>query len=88
MRKITFNKVGKIAFNHELNTTVFSINGYDLVLCGGEFTASGVRTFLRPLEKVLENKEDIENYSKNRRDVVYYIDNKEFIESYFENYNK
>ena len=85
MRKITFNKVGKIAYNQELKTAVFSINGYDLVLCGGEFTASGVRTFLRPIEKVLENKNN-ENYSKSRADVVYYIDNKE--KRFFESYNR
>lgn len=85
MRKITFNKVGKIAFNWELNTPVFSINGHDLVLCGGEFTAGGVRTFLRPLDKVLENK-DNEDYSRSRADVVYYIDNKE--KRFFESYNR
>lgn len=85
MRKITFNKVGKIGFNWELNTPVFLINGHDLVLCGGEFTASGVRTFLRPLDKVLENK-DNEDYSRSRADVVYYIDNKE--KRFFESYNR
>ena len=38
MRKITFNKVEKIAFNWELNTPVFSIMGNTLMANNMKYT--------------------------------------------------
>lgn len=59
MRKVTFKKVEKIAFNWELkqlgfNGGVFTINGIDLVLIGVDYTPNSMRTYLKPLDEVLK----------------------------------
>lgn len=86
MKKVTFSKVEKISFNWELNKTVYTIGGIDVVATGGElYPNHGVRFFLKPLDKVLENK-DNDLYGSSKQDVVYYIDGKDSRE--FNNYNK
>lgn len=61
MRKVTFKKVEKIAFNWELkqlgfNGGVFTINGMYLVLVGADYTPNGMITYLKPVDEVLKTK--------------------------------
>ena len=79
MRKVRFtrvNDVNDIRIDEQLNVGVIEIEGAEYVLLGGEFTASGVMNYLRPYEKVKENWNDLEAYSRSRRDVVFYMDNR------------
>lgn len=75
MRKVTFNKVEKIGFNWELHTGVFTINGVDLVLVGADYTPDGMRTYLKPLDDVLKNQDDL-YWLGGSEGAVYYVDNK------------
>ena len=75
MRELkNLKKIEKFGYNENLKTTTFTIENKEYVLYGGEFSASGVMNYLRPLEKVLENKED-ETYKRSRTDVEYYVKN-------------
>ncbi len=42
MKKVTFSKVEKIGFNWELNKSVFTIGGIDVVVTGGELVRGNV----------------------------------------------
>lgn len=75
MRKVTFNKVEKIGFNWELHTGVFTINGVDLVLVGAGYTPDGMRTYLKPLDEVLKNQDDL-YWLGSSEGAAYYVDNK------------
>lgn len=75
MRKVTFNKVEKIGFNWELHTGVFTINGVDLVLVGADYTPDGMRTYLKPLDEVLKNQDDL-YWLGSSEGAAYYVDNK------------
>lgn len=75
MRKVTFNKVEKIGFNWELHTGVFTINGVDLVLVGADYTPDGMRTYLKPLNDVLKNQDDL-CWLGSSESAAYYVDNK------------
>lgn len=68
------SKIEKVGYNETLKAKTFTIENKEYVLSGGEFSASGVMNYLRPLEKVLENKED-ETYKRSRTDVEYYVKN-------------
>lgn len=90
MRKVTFKKVEKIAFNRELkqlgfNSGVFTINGIDLVMVGADYTSNGMRTYLEPLDKVLENQDNL-CWLSGSKGAVYYVDNKN--RKLFDAYNK
>lgn len=76
MRKVRFTRVNDIRIDEDLNVCVLEIEGKYYVLLGGEFTASGVVNFLRPYEKVKENWNNLEDYSRSRRDVVFCMDNR------------
>ena len=76
MRKVRFTRVEDIRIDEQLNVAVLKIEGEEYVLLGGEFTASCVMNFLRPYEKVKENWNNLESYSRSRRDVVFYMDNR------------
>lgn len=51
MRKVRFTRVNDIRIDEELNVGVLEIEGAEYILLGGEFTASGVRNYLRPYKK-------------------------------------
>lgn len=90
MRKVTFKKVEKIAFNWELkqlgfNGGVFTINGMDLVMVGADYTSNGMRTYLKPLDEVLKNQDDL-CWLGGSEGAVYYVDNKN--RKLFDAYNK
>ena len=90
MRKVTFKKVEKIAFNWELkqlglNGGVFTINGMDLVMVGADYASNGMRTYLKPLEDVLKNQDDL-CWLGGSEGAVYYVDNKN--RKLFDAYNK
>ncbi len=68
------SKIEKVGYNENLNAKTFTIENKEYVLSGGEFSASGVMNYLRPLEKVLENKDD-ETYKISSTDVDYYVKN-------------
>lgn len=90
MRKVTFKKVEKIAFNWELkqlgfNGGVFTINGIDLVMVGADYTSNGMRTYLKPLDEVLKNQDDL-CWLGGSEGAVYYVDNKN--KKLFDAYNK
>lgn len=76
MKKIGYANVSEISIDNELDIGVYTIGGVGYVILGGEFTASGVKNYLRPLDKVKKNWNDLENYSRTRRDVVFCMDNK------------
>lgn len=67
-------KIENVGYNETLKAKTFTIENKEYVLSGGEFSASGVMNYLRPLEKVLENKDD-ETYKRSRSDVTYYVKN-------------
>lgn len=90
MRKVTFKKVEKIAFNWRLkqlgfNGGVFTINGMDLVMVGADYTSNGMRTYLKPLDEVLKNQDDL-SWLGGSEGAVYYVDNKN--RKLFDAYNK
>lgn len=85
MRKVTFKKVEKIGFNGELHTPIFTISGIDLVMVGADYTSNGMRTYLKPLDKVLENKDDL-CWLGGSEGAVYYVDNKN--RKLFDAYNR
>lgn len=68
------SKIEKVGYNETLNAKTFTIENKEYVLSGGEFSASGVMNYLRPIENVLENKDD-ETYKRSRSDVIYYVKN-------------
>ena len=68
------SKIEKVGYNKTLNAKTFTIENKEYVLSGGKFSASGVMNYLRPLEKVLENKDD-ETYKISSTDVDYYVKN-------------
>lgn len=91
MRKVTFKKVEKIAFNWELkqlgfNGGVFTINGIDLVMVGADHTSNGMRTYLKPLDEVLKKNQDDLCWLGSSEGAVYYVDNKN--RKLFDAYNK
>lgn len=69
------SKIEKVGYNETLKAKTFTIENTEYVLNGGEFSASGVLNYLRPVEKVLENKEN-ETYKRSRNDVTYYVKNR------------
>lgn len=75
MKKIGYANVSSIIIDSEKDIGVFEIGGIDYVFLGGEFTDSGVRNYLRPLDKVKENWNN-GDYAKSRRDVEFYMDNR------------
>lgn len=90
MRKVTFKKVEKICFSFELkelgfNGGVFTINGADLVMVGADYTDNGMITFLKPLDEVLKNQDNL-CWLCGSEGAVYYVDNKEA--KLFDAYNK
>lgn len=75
MRELkNLRKIEKVGYNETLKAKTFTIENKEYVLSGGEFSASGVMNYLRPIEKVLENK-DNETYKRSRSDVTYYVKN-------------
>ena len=89
-RKVTSKKVEKIAFDWELkqsgsNGGVSTVNGIDLVMVGADYTFNGMKTYLRPLDKVLENQDDL-CWSGGCEGAVYYVDNKN--RKLFDAYNR
>ena len=76
MKKVRFTRVSNIRIDEDLNIGVLEIEGKEYVVLGGEFAASGVMNYLRPYEKVKENWDNLEKYSRSRRDVVFYMDNR------------
>lgn len=75
MRELkNLRKIEKVGYNETLKAKTFTTENKEYVLSGGEFSASGVMNYLRPLEKVLKNKED-ETYKRSRTDVEYYVKN-------------
>lgn len=75
MRELkNLRKIEKVGYNENLKAKTFTIENKEYVLYGGEFSASGVMNYLRPVEKILENKED-ETYKRSRTDVEYYVKN-------------
>lgn len=85
MRKVTFKKVEKIGFNWELHTPIFTINGMNLVLVGADYTSDGMKTYLKPLDEVLKNQDDL-CWLGGSEGTVYYVDNKNA--RLFDAYNK
>lgn len=90
MRKVTFKKVEKIAFNWDLkqlgfNGGVFTINGMDLVMVGADYTPNGMITYLKPVDEVLKNQDDL-CWLVGSKGAVYYVDNKN--KKLFDAYNK
>lgn len=90
MRKVTFKKVEKIAFKWELkqlgfNGGVFTINGIDLVMVGADYTSNGMRTYLKPLDEVLKNQDNL-CWLASSWGAVYYVDNKN--KKLFDAYNR
>ena len=79
MKKVGFSNVSGFSIDEEFDIGVFNIGGVEYILLGGEFTASGVRNYLRPLDKVKENWKDLEHYSRTRCDVELYMDNKSML---------
>ena len=75
MKKIGFANISEIGIDTEKDIGTYEIGGTKYVILGGEFTAHGVRNYLRPLNKVKENWHD-EDYAKSKRDVVFCMDNK------------
>ena len=75
MRKVRFTRVYDIRIDEDLNVGVLEIEGKEYVLLGGEFTASGVRNYLRPYKKVKERWND-RDYACGRQDVEFYMDNR------------
>ena len=67
-------KIESVGYNETLKAKTYTIENKEYALYGGEFSASGVMNYLRPLEKVLKNKED-ETYKISRNDVTYYVKN-------------
>lgn len=81
MRKIGFANISEFGIDEEFDIGVYTMGGIEYAFLGGEFCAEGVRNYLRPLDKVKENLRVKKNwysddYSRNRRDVVYYMDNR------------
>lgn len=75
MRELkNLRKIEKVGYNENLKAKTFTIENKEYVLIGGEFSASGVLNYLRPVEKVLENKDD-ETYKRSSTDVDYYVKN-------------
>ena len=74
LKNLNLNKIEKVGYNEELNQKTFTIEGLEMVLEGGEFSASGVKNYLRPVEKVLENRTN-RSYLSGRQDVKYYVKN-------------
>lgn len=64
---------------------MFTINGIDLVMIGADYTPNGMRTYLKPLDKVLENQDDL-CWLCGSEGAVYYVDNKNM--KLFDAYNK
>lgn len=90
MRKVTFKKVEKVAFSFELkelgfNGGVFTINGMDLVMVGSDYTDNGMITFLKPLDEVLKNQDNL-CWLASSDGAIYYVDKKEM--RLFDAYNK
>lgn len=90
MRKVTFEKVEKIGFNWELkdlgfNGGVFTINGADLVMVGADYTDNGMITYLKPLNEVLKNQDDL-CWLCGSEGAIYYVDKKNV--RLFDAYNK
>lgn len=90
MRKVTFKKVEKIAFNWDLkqlgfNGGIFTINGMDLVMVGADYTPNGMITYLKPVDEVLKNQDDL-CWLVGSKGAVYYVDNKN--KKLFDAYNK
>lgn len=75
MKKIGYASVSGIRLDENLNIGVFEIGGIEYILLGGEFCADGVRNYLRPLNKVIENIDKQTDYARSRRDVKLYMDN-------------
>lgn len=75
MRKVGYANISEVRIDDELNIGVYTIGGVDYAILGGEFTASGVRNYLRPLDKVKENWDD-SDYARSRSDVDFYMDNR------------
>lgn len=67
-------KIESVGYNETLKAKTFTIENTEYVLNGGEFSASGVMNYLRPLEKALENKDNA-TYTRSRNDVAYYVKN-------------
>ena len=75
MRELkNLRKIESVSYNENMKANTFTIENKEYVLYGGEFSASGVMNYLRPVEKVLENK-DNETYKRSRNDVAYYVKN-------------
>jgi hypothetical protein len=76
MKKIGFANIGAIRLEDRMDIGVYEIGGVDYVILGGEFSTEGVRNYLRPYDKVVENLSDLQHYSRTRKDVEFYMDNK------------
>ena len=81
MRKVGFKNVSCFDIDEEFDIGVYTIEGVEYAFLGGEFSAEGVRNYLRPLDKVKENlrtKKDwySNSYDRSRNDAIYYMDNR------------
>lgn len=75
MKKIGYAQISEIGLNDEHDIGIYNISGVDYIILGGEFTASGVRNYLRPYDKAKDKLHDRE-YACSKRDVVYYMDSR------------
>lgn len=75
MKEIKFRKINNIRLDEKHDVGVLEINGGEFVQCGGDVTARGIVSFIRPYDKVKENWHN-EDYARSRRDVVFYMDNR------------
>lgn len=74
MKKIGYAQISEIGLNDEHDIGIYNVSGVDYIILGGEFTASGVRNYLRPYDKAKDKLHDRE-YACSKRDVAFYIDN-------------
>nr|UVM95721.1 MAG: hypothetical protein [Bacteriophage sp.] len=61
------------------------INGINLVMVGADYTSNGMRTYLKPLDEVLKNQDDL-CWLGSSEGAIYYVDNKN--RKLFDAYNK
>lgn len=76
MKKVGYANVSNIKIDEIMDIGVYEIGYTEYVILGGEFTASGVRNYLRPYDKVVENLNNLSEYANSKKDVRFYMDNK------------
>lgn len=74
MKEIKFRKINNIKLDEKHDVGVLEINGGEFVQCGGDVTARGIVSFIRPYDKAKDKLHD-KSYARGKKDVVYYMDN-------------